>query len=269
MYFVRLFGMCMRTNQQDVFIEDCSQIAGTLKEMISNYLPDDAFCVKKRKDFIKDVESNIFVQRCSSIVSIIEYSTNMYIYVSEKIKDEINVTAKELVAQGLVRAFVEFPEPQLKIIVGQIYPTIFKFYENYAACNEAKDLHVSYNTLLKTPDGEYKWFLHQLAVLSCDERGFPNYGLKFLSSIDQFKKDDTINVTICKKSAEGKQQLLFSKDFLCHPSHELLSKREIEIIELTNAGHTSKEIAEKLFISLNTVNTHKRNVSRKAREVAS
>ena len=258
----------MKNNQQKVFITDCKQIAFALREMISTYLPEDAFCVKKRKAFIRDIESNIFVQRCSSIVSIIEYSTNNYVYVSEKIKDEINVTSKELLEEGLGRAFMEFSKPQVKITLEQIYPEIFKCYGNYASSNEAKDLHVSYNTLLRTPSGEYNWFLHQLAVLACDERGFPTYGLKFLTNIDQFKKDDTQNVTIYKKSIVGKQEVLFSKDFLCHPSHELLSKRETEIIELTNAGHTSKEIAGKLFISLNTVNTHKRNISRKAREMA-
>ena len=42
-----------------------------------------------------------------------------------------------------------------------------------------------------------------------------------------------------------------------------LSQREIEIIRLIVACKTSREIAEKLFISKNTVDTHRRNILEK------
>ena len=40
----------------------------------------------------------------------------------------------------------------------------------------------------------------------------------------------------------------------------LLSKREIEVLELINSGLRNKEIAEKLFVSLSTVKTHINNI---------
>ncbi|NPA35754.1 MAG: response regulator transcription factor [Chlorobi bacterium] len=42
-----------------------------------------------------------------------------------------------------------------------------------------------------------------------------------------------------------------------------LSNREREIIELIIKGFSSQEISEKLFISINTVNTHRRNLLEK------
>ncbi|MEN9298226.1 MAG: hypothetical protein RLZZ429_539 [Bacteroidota bacterium] len=42
-----------------------------------------------------------------------------------------------------------------------------------------------------------------------------------------------------------------------------LSKREKEIIQLITQGFTSQEIAEKLFLSTYTVDTHRRNILRK------
>lgn len=42
-----------------------------------------------------------------------------------------------------------------------------------------------------------------------------------------------------------------------------LTKREIEVIRLIASEHTSTQIAEKLFISLNTAETHRRNIFRK------
>ncbi|MCU0326041.1 MAG: response regulator transcription factor [Spirosomaceae bacterium] len=42
--------------------------------------------------------------------------------------------------------------------------------------------------------------------------------------------------------------------------HELLSKREIEILKLVCAEYSSAEIGEKLFLSTGTVDTHRRNI---------
>ncbi len=47
------------------------------------------------------------------------------------------------------------------------------------------------------------------------------------------------------------------------PSYNSLSEREIEVLELMLNGHTSKEIAKKLFITKNTVDTHRRNIHSK------
>ncbi|HNZ43058.1 MAG TPA: response regulator transcription factor [Bacteroidales bacterium] len=45
-------------------------------------------------------------------------------------------------------------------------------------------------------------------------------------------------------------------------THEknLLSKRELQVLKLFAEGHTNKEISEKLFISLRTVETHKTKI---------
>jgi DNA-binding NarL/FixJ family response regulator len=42
-----------------------------------------------------------------------------------------------------------------------------------------------------------------------------------------------------------------------------LSSRETEIIQLISAGMTNKEIAEKLFLSVHTVKTHRKNIIKK------
>jgi two-component system response regulator NreC len=44
---------------------------------------------------------------------------------------------------------------------------------------------------------------------------------------------------------------------------ELLSKREIEILKLIAEGLGNKEISEKLFISIRTVESHKNHIMQK------
>ncbi|NTW73165.1 MAG: helix-turn-helix transcriptional regulator [Eubacteriaceae bacterium] len=55
-----------------------------------------------------------------------------------------------------------------------------------------------------------------------------------------------------------------------YPDEELLklgiifSKREFEIIQLVDKGYSSEQVAEALFLSVNTVKTHRRNILHKS-----
>lgn len=52
-----------------------------------------------------------------------------------------------------------------------------------------------------------------------------------------------------------------AEEFTCDPV--LISKRECEIIVLIAEGYTNGQIAEKLFLSSHTVNTHRKNIMSK------
>jgi DNA-binding NarL/FixJ family response regulator len=54
---------------------------------------------------------------------------------------------------------------------------------------------------------------------------------------------------------------LDSSTFSCEPTP--ISQRELEIIQLIAEGYTNTEIAEKLFLSTHTVNTHRKNIMQK------
>jgi DNA-binding CsgD family transcriptional regulator len=45
--------------------------------------------------------------------------------------------------------------------------------------------------------------------------------------------------------------------------HDFLTDREIDVLKLLVAGHSNKEIADKLNISTNTVISHRKNISQK------
>ena len=75
-------------------------------------------------------------------------------------------------------------------------------------------------------------------------------GEKFFSpTISQLMIEDFI------KKAAGEGQRTTTK--------HILTKRETEVLGHIAEGLTSREIAEKLFLSLNTVNTHRMNIMKK------
>jgi DNA-binding CsgD family transcriptional regulator len=55
--------------------------------------------------------------------------------------------------------------------------------------------------------------------------------------------------------------LLSDSEFSCEPI--ILSVREIEVITLIAEGFTNVEISDRLFLSVHTVNTHRKNIMNK------
>lgn len=61
-------------------------------------------------------------------------------------------------------------------------------------------------------------------------------------------------------------KLAFERFYIKHPQRVKLvppGKRELEILELVASGKSSGEIAEQLFLSIHTVNTHRKNLMNK------
>ena len=118
---------------------------------------------------------------------------------------------------------------------------------------------VSTNYQIRTPDGSYSNFLIQ---------GF----LKFFPHPNNtvfFLKIHT-NIDWCNKIKNGYHYYVGSEmSYFRYPDDELLqmgnvfTKREFEIIQLIEKGQTTEQIAEQLFVSPYTVNTHRGNILQK------
>ena len=105
-------------------------------------------------------------------------------------------------------------------------------------------------------------FLHQFIVLEQDR-----FGKSWLALI--------VTDLIAERAANDKPQRrminmktgklhLFNDDYSFN-SGNLLTKRETEILGLIAQGLDSRDISERLFISVNTVNNHRQNILSKTR----
>lgn len=79
---------------------------------------------------------------------------------------------------------------------------------------------------------------------------------KYNDSISIFDDFETINSKIAKLIDEPKEHDDVNEQ-------DVLSHREKEIVVCVVKGMTNKEIAEKLFLSIHTVITHRKNISKK------
>lgn len=125
--------------------------------------------------------------------------------------------------------------------------------------DEKKDYKIIYDFRLRSVRDEYVRFLQQLVPLELDAKG--NIWLMLM-----------VNDTIADRPGDAlpQRKVVNMKTGKLHvftderdTSAAALSKREIEILGLLAKGMASKRIADELFLSVNTVNNHRRSILEK------
>lgn len=145
-----------------------------------------------------------------------------------------------------------------------------EYYERYFNPDESKDHNEKVYQLLLSGDGEnivsffqqvkiktsqqWTWFMTTVKIFMFDENNRP-----LLTITTAFPIDPEHQITT--KVA----RLLDENNFLRKNNHNYskLSKREREVLRLMAHGNGSQEIAEQLYISVNTVKTHRKKILNK------
>ncbi|MBS1746559.1 MAG: helix-turn-helix transcriptional regulator [Bacteroidetes bacterium] len=96
----------------------------------------------------------------------------------------------------------------------------------------------------------YLWFWQKYPIIPILLLMFAFIGVRYWLKLEIERQRQQI-YSEYKQNNESQQQTGFQN---------LLSSREIEVMELINSGLSNKEIADKLFISLSTVKTHINNI---------
>ena len=93
-----------------------------------------------------------------------------------------------------------------------------------------------------------------------DEDGNVTFTYGILSDVtDLYRYVDEFSYSFSGPNEEA----LFSKMIRISSNKKLLTKRQISILILVKEGLSSSQIADRLCISLETVNTHRKNIIRK------
>lgn len=127
---------------------------------------------------------------------------------------------------------------------------------------------ISYNLRMKMADDKYHLFNHQGLILNLDENGNIAQSLNIHTNIDHLTQTNSYRISFISITDLPSYLNLEVKDpknnFSMPPLPMIkFSPREMEIIRLMAEGHNTKSIAGKLFISIDTVKTHRKNILKK------
>lgn len=100
---------------------------------------------------------------------------------------------------------------------------------------------------------EYKWYMGWAKAFSRKQDG-------------EVKEIICVDVDMSQQMNTEQQLTEALKESLKHKNRLLIAslrKREVEVLHLICQGYRTKAIADKLYISVNTVNTHRKNIQKK------
>ncbi|GEM_PF-1040255 len=140
-----------------------------------------------------------------------------------------------------------------------IFEDIFRAYYSISIENKPK-YRFCIDYRLKKKDEKYIWILHEFKIIKTDKYGRPFISFSQLKDITSSKCDETLNFYMGRYDHQGNYKFLLSNKYPIVKQEFNLSHRELEILKLISEGFVSKQIADKLNISLNTVNTHRQNM---------
>jgi len=193
-------------------------------------------------------------------------ANNQFFYLADALKIKIEYTSKRcLQMMGIAPEelnfyhFIEATHPDDMVRLSSGRTKLLKMAVDLHHCKD-KAFLLSTNFRMRNPLSGYSNILNQCLVFNVTVPYDTVLVLKIHSNIDWHKCDHRGYHYYL-----GEDLSLFR-----FPDRQLLSignlfsEREYEIISLIATGLSSDEIAHKLFLSLHTVNTHRRNILKKS-----
>lgn len=121
---------------------------------------------------------------------------------------------------------------------------------------------VSYQFRHQVKTGEYPLFLRQSITLSTDESGNMSKTMSNHSDISHITHLNNKKVSFIDiRGINSYFNISSVRDLNSPPENKLsFSSREMEVIKLISEGFSSKEISTQLYISFDTVRTHRKNI---------
>ena len=210
---------------------------------------DYSILEKRRNDWIKLSEVT------HSIVLVFDCYTNKFVFVSDNIPKLYGLDSRRLFIHGH-QPVIEVIHPDdidYGLLVRKKIYSILRSFSN----EEKRNYKAIHEMRIRNIRGEYIRIIEQEQVLELDKSG--NIWL-MLSVIDvDASHESEITKSHLYNFKTGEQIFIDLSDTLDEP----LTNRELEVLRFMKKGLLSKEIAETLKVSINTVNSHRQNILQK------
>lgn len=182
-----------------------------------------------------------------------------YSFVSASVKNILGYNADDVCNKGLV-FFWNLIHPEERGKIKEVYEKIFSWFYNTPASKRSL-LRFSYNVRIKAADNSYISVLNQSIFTQFTDDGKPITENISCTDITTHGNSNSIKLTIHRLSVSGIFINCYEHEFGAKTC--VLSKRELQILNLVKYGNTSKAIASQLNLSIETIKNHRKNILQK------
>ncbi len=221
--------------------------------------PDEKILEVTLKNFLENPFFNRFQVFSNQSIRILDNSALRYLYVGDSVFELTGYTKEEVIKGGLWFTYRKIhPLDILKF--ARVFPKVKKALAKMTD-EEKLAARFTFDVRIKCSNGQYKHILQNSNILSLSPTGKP-YILFFASTdITAYKRSNAMNYSLCvQRPGKGMETLLSGS---LQGDSVPLTDRELEVLQLTSDGHSEKEISDKLFLSIETVKTHRKNMLQK------
>ncbi|NOZ46425.1 MAG: hypothetical protein GXO79_06545 [Chlorobi bacterium] len=192
---------------------------------------------------------------------IFNFATLQMEYVHPTIKNVLGIDPEKF----NIEKFLSIHHPDDLKVFNEKEALASQFLFNYISPKDIPYYKVVYVNRVKHSQGHYIKLLHQAKALQVTENGKIQHVLGVHTDISYLKTPVDHKVSFI---GEGKPSY-YSIDpinpiFNRLKNTNIYTSQELNIIHLISEGKSNLEIAEKLFISVNTVKTHRKNILQKS-----
>jgi len=244
-------------------------IAG-FRSAIMNMVNEDYFSVLH--DFAVNREkilrryNELLLSKINGFFALCNYVTGQYEYVSETIKDNLGYDVRNYTPEQLTEFTGKvIHEKHGAFMVKTFVPIFGEYIRKHATAKTGLDFRFTICCKLRNIYGDYHWYLLDTAVVQADDTGFPITTLITCTNIHYFKKDECLHYSILQKNSDGVYEVVLEGVGNDEINEYNLTPREIQVINLIGQGYSNKKIAEKLVISVHTVQTHRKRIISKVK----
>ena len=185
--------------------------------------------------------------------------TNMrYPFMCNSIENILGIPASDFETKGVELLFNNIHPDDLKIMQAGIIPS-FMALRKTMSLEDTKRLRYTYNYRFNHSTKGFINIMEQVIPLELDDQGAALLMFGIISDMSAYMQDKSMVATVSKLNKKDEYKTILHKDFL-QDKPNILTKREMDIVRLLAKGMTSRDIAEKLFISETTVSKHRQNM---------
>lgn len=215
-------------------------------------------------DYVKSLNSHLFfLGEC--LFYLIDYRQRRYLAMAGPVLSLCSYHPNDFLEGGLDFLADIYQEDDFRVLNNHIFPVTIDLLKTLP--QESHSQYVfEYNFRFRHKAGSYFSVWQKGGFITDPISRLPLYSFGVVFNITTYKKDTRITRVISRcdpQREENPYQTVSTDYFYPDPSEALLSKREKEILLRMAEGWSSKQIAAKLRISMNTVLNHRKNILRK------
>ncbi|MDO6801575.1 LuxR C-terminal-related transcriptional regulator [Wenyingzhuangia sp. 1_MG-2023] len=228
-------------------------------EIFKSHKQYEKTVVEKHIQKLRELDE--YLPPIQSFFAITNTTKQAYEFLSKNFDYTLGLDRKKIAELGVPFMLSHFHPDDLSIWLHAI-EDLMKFTMSEVPFEDRVKLSYTLNFRIKNAKGEYlNAFDHQTPAYF-DDQGKPVIGITHCTIIGNGEPRPIIgSIKILNDNDE--YEMLYHKNYSQKLLTSSLTNREIDVLRLLSINNTSKQIAEKLFISSHTVDTHRKNIYKK------